>query len=194
MAELTDLVRAAFPNTPLLRLSAKTGQSFEALTELLDQRGNFGRKILDIDYDVYAEGEAELGWLNSSIRVAADKPLSLDAFLLDVVSRLQQSLSKHGGEVAHLKAIGLSEVSFGVANLVSSASRPELSLPARGEVKELDLIVNARVALDPELIAEQVRQTVTAACTERGATAEFHTMQSFRPGRPQPTHRYAVAK
>ena len=194
LTELTDLVHAAFPGTPLLRLSAKTGRGFEALTELLDQRGNFGRKILDIDYDVYAEGEAELGWLNSSIRVSADKPLSLDVFLLDVIDRLHHALRQLGGEVAHLKAIGLSEVSFGVANLVSSQSRPELSLPARGEVKELDLIVNARVALDPKLIAEQVRQTVTAACTERGATAEFHTMQSFRPGRPRPTHRYATAK
>jgi G3E family GTPase len=194
VAELTDLVRAAFPATPLLRLSAKTGQGFAALTELLDQRGSFGRKILDIDYDIYAEGEAELGWLNSSIRVAADKSLSLDAFLLDVVSRLQNELDRHGGEVAHLKAIGLSEASFGVANLVSSTSQPELSLPSRDEVKEFDLIVNARVALDPELIAEQVRQTVTAACAASGAAAEFHTMQSFRPGRPQPTHRYAAAK
>ena len=194
LAELTDLVRALFPGTPLLRLSAKTGQGFSALTELLDQRGNFGRKILDIDYDIYAEGEAELGWLNSSIRVAADKPLSVDDFLLDVIGRLREALAELGGEVAHLKAIGLSDVSFGVANLVSSHNLPELSLPARGEVKELDLIVNARVALDPGLLAEQVRRTVTAACAARNATAEFHTMQSFRPGRPQPTHRYATAK
>ncbi|MHB1423102.1 MAG: GTP-binding protein [Gemmataceae bacterium] len=194
VTELTDLVRAAFPATPLLRLSAKTGQDFEALTQLLDQRGNFGRKILDIDYDIYAEGEAELGWLNSSIHVTADKSLSLDAFLLDVIGGLHEALGRHGGEVAHLKAIGLSEVSFGVANLVSSSSRPELSLPARGEVKELDLIVNARAAIDPEVIAEQVRQTVAAACAARGATAAFHTMQSFRPGRPQPTHRYTSAK
>lgn len=194
LAELTELVQSTFSGTPLLRLSAKTGQGFEALTELLDQRGNFGRKILDIDYDTYAEGEAELGWLNSSIRVQSDKALSVDDLILDVIARLHQALGRLGGEVAHLKAIGLSEASFGVANLVSSQSQPELSLPARGEVNELDLIVNARVALDPELIAEQVRQTVTAACSERGATAEFHTMQSFRPGRPQPTHRYAAAK
>jgi G3E family GTPase len=194
LEELTNLVKKTFPGTPVLRLSAKTGQSFDALTALLDQKGNFGRKILDIDYDTYAEGEAELGWLNSSIRVSGAKPFALDTLLLDVVGRLQEALGRLGGEVAHLKAIGLSEVSFGVANLVSSKGRPELSLPARGEVTELDLIVNARVALDPELIAEQVRQTVTAACAARGATAEFHTMQSFRPGRPQPTHRYAVAK
>src|SRR5579884_1866991 len=99
LAELTDLVHAAFPGTPLLRLSAKTGQGFEALTELLDQQGNFGRKILDIDYDVYAEGEAELGWLNSSIHVTTDKPLSIDAFLLDLIQRLQNALSQLGGEV-----------------------------------------------------------------------------------------------
>src|SRR5579875_1638428 len=116
LAELTDLVHAAFPGTPLLRLSAKTGQGFEALTELLYQQGNFGRRILDIDYDVYAEGEAELGWLNSSIHVAADNLLSIDAFLLDLLQRLQNALSQLGGEVAHLKAIALSDVSFGVAN------------------------------------------------------------------------------
>jgi G3E family GTPase len=194
LADLSGLVSAAYPGVPVLRLSAKTGQGFEALTALLDQQGNFGRKILDIDYDTYAEGEAELGWLNSSIRVRGDRPFAVDDVLLDVVGRLQQALAQSGGEVAHLKAIGLSEVSFGVANLVSSQSRPELSLPARGQVTELDLIVNARVAVDPAVIEEQVRRTVTAACMARGAAAEFLTMQSFRPGRPQPTHRYAVAK
>ncbi len=194
LGELNGLVNRAFPGTPVLRLSAKTGQGFDALTALLDQPGDFGRRILDIDYDIYAEGEAELGWLNSSIHVAGSKPFALDALLLDVVGRLQEALARLGGEVAHLKAIGLSEVSFGVANLVSSHSQPELSLPARGDVTEMDLIVNARVAVDPAMIAEQVRQTVTAACAARGATAEFHTMQSFRPGRPQPTHRYATAK
>ena len=39
--------------------------------EVLDQQGQFGRRILELDYDVYAAGEAELGWLNSSLRVTA---------------------------------------------------------------------------------------------------------------------------
>jgi G3E family GTPase len=194
LTELTDLVHTAFPRTPLLRLSVKTGQGFEALTELLDQLGNFGRKVLDIDYDIYAEGEAELGWLNSSICITADKPMSIDAFLLDLVQRLQHVLNQLGGEVAHLKAIALADASFGVANLVSSANRTELSLPSKCQAKEFDLIVNARVALDPDRIAEQVRQIVTMTCSDHMATPQFHTMQSFRPGRPQPTHRYAAAR
>src|SRR6516165_2779167 len=89
LEELTNLGKASFPGTPVLRLSARTGQGFDALTALLDQKGHFGRKILDIDYDTYAEGEAELGWLNSSIRVEAESPFALDSLLLDVVARLQ---------------------------------------------------------------------------------------------------------
>ena len=67
----TGLVAAQFPGVPVLWLSAKTGEGFSALTEFLDLEGHFGRRILDIDYDIYAEGEAELGWLNSSLTVNA---------------------------------------------------------------------------------------------------------------------------
>src|SRR5262249_10050345 len=56
LEELAALVSQQFPGTPLLRASAKTGQGFDALIQLLEQEGNFGRKILDIDYDTYAEG------------------------------------------------------------------------------------------------------------------------------------------
>src|SRR5262245_2399136 len=39
--ELAALLARDYPGVPILRLSAKTGQGFEALTELLDQQGNF---------------------------------------------------------------------------------------------------------------------------------------------------------
>jgi G3E family GTPase len=189
--EVAHLVAAQYPGTPLLRVSALTGQGFEALTQLLDQEGNFGQKILDIDYDVYAEGEAELGWLNSSVRVTATQPFALDELLLEVVQELQQSLHTAGAEVAHLKAIGLCENSFGVANLVSSAGRPELSLSSRCRPQAADLVVNARVAIDPDVLRQHVQRVIDGACGSRNAEPAQAKTQSFRPGRPQPTHRYA---
>jgi Ni2+-binding GTPase involved in maturation of urease and hydrogenase len=193
LQELTSLVRAAHPRTPVLRMSAKTGEGFAAVAAFLDQQGHFGGHVLDIDYDTYAAGEAELGWLNGTLRVGGERPFALDALLLDVVGRLREALGGRG-EVAHLKAIGLADGAFGVANLIGSDSLPELSLPSRAEVSGAELIVNARVALDPVQIEQEVRQAVTAACQERGAAAQFGAVQSFRPGRPQPTHRYAGAK
>lgn len=190
--ELTRLVKQRFPATPLVTMSAKTGQGLEALTGLLDQQGVFGRKILDIDYDIYAEGEAELGWLNAGYRVEGPTAFDLDGLLLDVVQRIQAGLPD-GAEVAHLKAIGLTEGLFGVANLVASGMPPELSLASRERTAVVDLIVNARIAMAPEKLEQLVRDVVPQTTTAVGAGAHLVSMQSFRPGRPTPTHRYAEA-
>ncbi|MBI1831980.1 MAG: cobalamin biosynthesis protein P47K [Planctomycetes bacterium] len=191
--EMAQLVAAQFPGVPVLRVSAKTGLGFDAFHHLLDQQGAFGRKILDIDYDVYAEGEAELGWLNSSMRVTAAAAFDLDRLLLDVIAGLKQATRAVGAEAAHVKAIGLWEGFFGVANLVHSDGEPVLSLPSRCQVKETDLIINARVAMDPVPLQAIVEQVVRDVCTARGARTSDAKAQSFRPGRPTPTHRYAVA-
>jgi G3E family GTPase len=190
--ELSGLIEEQHPGVPVLRVSAKTGDGFGALTEFLDQRGTFGRRILDLDYDIYAEGEAELGWLNSSIIVSASKPFSLDRLLLDVISRLRDALARDGAETAHLKTIGLWEGFYGVANLVSSQSRPELSLPSNCQADRINLIVNARVAIDPKQLEAHVHGAVAEAARSLSATAEFRQTQSFRPGRPVPTHRMAA--
>jgi G3E family GTPase len=192
--ELAGLASKQFPGVPVLRMSAKTGAGFEALAALLDQQGAFGRKILDIDYDTYAEGEAELGWLNASFHLATPSPVGLDGLLLDVVKRLAATLRGRGAEIAHLKVIGLADGAFGVANVVSSGTEAELSLPSHAQTAEADVIVNARVAVDPAELEKLVRLTMADVSAGNKAKADTKTMASFRPGRPTPTHRYATAK
>lgn len=193
LTELHTLLDEKYPHTPRLPVSAKTGLGFEAYFEFLDQDGDFGRRVLDIDYDVYAEGEAELGWLNSSVQLSSTNDFDLDRLLLDLVGGLKERLAGDGLEVAHLKVIGLSAAAFGVANLVSRDLSPELSLPSFAKPREVDLVVNARVACDPEQLGRHVEQTVRDVCTAHGATPQFGATQMFRPGRPQPTHRMTAA-
>jgi Ni2+-binding GTPase involved in maturation of urease and hydrogenase len=195
LEKLMKLVTEKFPGTPILKVSALSGVGFEPLVELLDQDGGFGRKILDIDYDTYAEGEAELGWLNASVRLESPTGFSLDVLLMAVVNGLHTVLNRLGGEVAHLKVIGQEDGgAFGVANVVSSDSPAKLSLASGCKAKDADLIVNARVAIDPEVLDVEVKRIVTAECTKLGVTPTFRQSQSLRPGRPVPTHRYATAK
>lgn len=192
LEQLRTLVTSQFPGTPVMNVSARTGTGFDGLTDFLEQEGDFGRKVLDIDYDTYAEGEAELGWLNSSVRVTGQTEFALDEFLLNLIEQLKAELLAHGMEPAHLKAIGLWEGFYGVANLISSETPAELSLPSHQHVKEIDLVVNARVACDPEQLEQLVLRTVEQLCGSMGATADFRQTQSFRPGRPVPTHRMTV--
>lgn len=187
--ELQSLIEEEFPGRPVLRCSARTGAGFETLHEMLAQRGVFGRRAMDVDYDVYAEGEAELGWLNGQVTVHGTDPFSLDQFLMDLIGRIHSRLLAADAEAAHLKVIGLSDVSYAVANLVSNANGAELSLASSADTAEANVVVNARVAIDPQLLEEIVREELAAVSQATGLTHEVVSLQSFRPGRPVPTHR-----
>ena len=193
--ELVGLVTDQFPGTPVLRVSATTGAGFDGFTELLDQQGAFGRKVLDIDYDTYAEGEAELGWLNATARLTSAAPFDLDALLTAILGELADVCRALGGEVAHMKLIGMDDAgAFAVGNVISSDTAPKLSLPSGLKPREAELIVNARVAIDPTVLEAEVKRVVVGQAAQAGAAAEFRTSQSLRPGRPVPTHRYKEVK
>ena len=189
IAEISSLLQTDFPERPIVNTSARTGAGFETLLEFLGQRGAFGRRLLDVDYDVYAEGEAELGWLNSQVTVRAARPFDLDKLLLDLIGRLREALADANAETAHLKVIGMADGNYAVANLVSSVNQPELSLASGCKVTQANLVVNARVATDPEMLEGLVRSQIALACEALGASQHVDTLQSFRPGRPVPTHR-----
>ena len=84
---LVELARKANPGAPVVPISARTGQGFDRLMELIDGRSQVAGRVLVLDYDRYARGEAELGWLNCRVKVSSVELLfALDDLLMDLVS------------------------------------------------------------------------------------------------------------
>ncbi len=186
---LTRLLSEQYAHIPVIRLSAKSGSGFGALCEFLDQPGAFGKRIMDVDYEIYAEGEAELGWLNCQAKLTAANSIDLDEFLMQLLGRLHRRLIGVDAEVAHLKAIGMAEGVYAVANLVSNSDEPVLSLPSCWQGHDIELVVNARVAVSPAELEALVRVELMAQAEASGAEVQIRNLQCFRPGRPVPTHR-----
>src|SRR5262245_11566959 len=182
--ELERLLSDHYPDMPVLRTSAKTGQGFEALARFLEGRGEFGNRVLALDYEQYAAGEADLGWLNSSLLVQGRAPFDLDQLLLGTVTRLHRSFAAAGVETAHLKVIGQWEGAFAVANLVDSRSAPELSFPSQRRVPKAHLTINARVAAEPALLETHIADALQAVATAMHLEIVDRHTQSFRPGQP----------
>ena len=187
--ELQALIEAEYPGRHILRCSAKSGEGFDALIAMLEQRGQFGRRVMEVDYDVYAEGEAELGWLNSQVTVNSESEFPLDELLMELIGGVHGRLLSSNAEAAHLKVIGLCDVSYAVANLVSNATGAELSLASSAKTKMANVVVNARVATDPAELEMIVREELDAVCSARSLSHQVVSLQSFRPGRPVPSHR-----
>src|SRR5262249_32731595 len=106
-----------------------------------------------------------------------------------LVSRLQDAIREEHAEPAHLKVLGAADETTAIANLVSSTNDAELSIASDGQVSQAELTVNARVAIAPETLAKLVKRESAALAEEYGLTCKVHDLQSFRPGRPVPTHR-----
>ncbi|HWL11155.1 MAG TPA: GTP-binding protein [Planctomicrobium sp.] len=189
--EISTLCEQKFPGTPILHISAKTGEGIDQLIEFLAQEGDFGRKILKIDYDIYATGTAELGWLNSRLTVTGEHEFLLDDVLVGCVLQLQTKFGENNIEPAHLKVIGLCDGFCGVANLISSSTDVELSVPSHCDIPEAEIIVNARVACDPAVLQELVAEAVNEVAERLQLEVEWGETQCFRPDRPVPTHRFA---
>lgn len=186
---LRDCVEEQYPGRPVIFLSAKTGENLEAVCQSLAGDAAARDQLMDVDYDVYAEGEAELGWLNATVSLTCSDPMPIDGVVMRIVDLIRTRLEARDAEPAHLKVFCSSGDAVGVANLVSSDTATTLSVASQAEGKALTLIINARVSLGPEALQESVANAVDALAVEFAADAEMRSVESFRPGRPVPTYR-----
>ena len=189
--ERSRLVRFAEeinPQAPVVLVSARTGQGFDRLMELIDGPGRVAGRILDLDYDRYARGEAELGWLNSRFVVSGPATFSLDELLREVGSRLGRCTRGPGGRGRPSQDQRRAGSLYAVINQVDGRAG-ELSIASGGEAAEAELTVNARVAIDPAILEREVAKAVEQVCSDRGLHCETLASRSLRPGRPVPVHR-----
>jgi G3E family GTPase len=196
LGRITQLILARYPGKKVLPLSARTGTGLAELVAELNRAAELRTDTPAMDYDIYAEGEAELGWLNCTVtlRTRADsKPVEVDRFLADFVERLATACLASDAEPAHLKVLATAATTSGTAsaivNWVCSDVPPEISVASNAAAEAVTLTVNARVALNPEVLAELVRTVAAEAAQAWSLSAEVTDMQNFRPGRPMPTHR-----
>jgi hypothetical protein len=77
----------------VIAIAGQTGAGFDAWRTLLEEDGAANRNIVEIDYDTYAEGEAELGWLNMDLALDAGAPFDSDALARDLVDSLVDALA-----------------------------------------------------------------------------------------------------
>jgi Ni2+-binding GTPase involved in maturation of urease and hydrogenase len=184
------------PDAEQFVVSARHGDGLTAWFERI-AGAELGRAAApDVDYDLYAEGEALLGWLNCTYRVTAlGDAFDGNRLLQDLAGRIQALLATCGFEVAHLKMTLTPDEAggdIGVCNLVRNESRAEQSHALREPLAGGTLIVNLRAEADPDELLTAGVASVAGAAEAVGAHAELEHQEHFRPARPVPTHRMAA--
>ena len=190
---LRAVLAGDFPQAEILLVSAREETGMKAWFDRLNSGEAGTRAAMAVDYGIYAEGEALLGWLNATVRLSADVEFDGNLFLTDLAARLQSGLSERGAEVAHLKMTLDSGGALGdlaVINLVRNDFVPELSQELDDSISGGELIINIRAEVPAPVLREVVERSLAdAATTDPNVKAVIDHLEFFQPGKPVPTHR-----
>ena len=187
---LAAALEEAYPGSPVLRVSARDGAGIEAWLDRVLADGDLAESAPEVDYEIYAEGEALLGWLNASVSVKADLEIDGNDLLRRIAARVRAGLGE--AEIAHLKMTLVPHEDagdIGVLNLVRTDGTAEMSHLLKEPLLGGELLLNLRAEADPELL----KQTVLDAIAACGCEARVRHLEHFRPGKPEPTYRMAFA-
>jgi G3E family GTPase len=185
---LAALAKQEFPGTPVIALSARTGWGFDSWLALVAEGKTAGERIVEVDYDVYAEGEAVLGWLNAHVKLEVATVGDWKALSTDLLRRMQEALTTSSSETAHVKVFLWTADGCVSGNFTRSGETPWVSGDVAGRSREAFLLVNARAQLSPELLRANFEASLRG-CSGTAFVPHILSLECFKPARPVPTHR-----
>jgi MIP family channel proteins len=188
--EIGEMLRSEFPEAKISLISSRTGEGVNGwLAEAMNVE-NSGKRLLDIDYDTYAEGESVLGWLNARFGLSVEENIDWADVSRRYLETVQKKLQSVGAQIGHVKLFLSAGEQHMTANLTANDG-PVLIQQGDGplEGRDAEMTFNARVQMDPD----QLKQMSLDVFREQFPNVAVTTLgiRSLRPGRPQPTFRYS---
>lgn len=184
---LKDKVKLNFPDADVMTVSAITGDGIDQWLNEVLHRTDAGRRLVEIDYDVYAEGEAVLGWLNTTIELYGERT-NWDVFARNLMQDLSQQFDGSNVSVGHVKIILEAGLNYLSGNLTGLSETLNFRGSA-GTGSEARLTLNARVEMSPEDLEQIVRKTLELSANGT-LNVKIVALSCLSPGRPKPTFRF----
>lgn len=185
--EIREVIKEMNPQAHMISYSSITGKGLDKILATILSDDVSARSPVDIDYDVYAKAEAELGWYNGTFRFHAKD--RVDAY--DLGTKVLRGVAAQFGadDIAHAKVMVQSaKMSMKLSAVLQNITVDNVagSRYAEGDVI---LTVNARVVSSPETLRQVVRQSVQRAMEQSNIAMGGFDDDCFSPSRPNPTHR-----
>jgi hypothetical protein len=113
---------------------------------------------------------------------------------LPIAGGVRDRPSAAGLEIAHFKMTLAPEGSagLGVANLVATDARLDTAVRLTGPIAGGTLTVNLRGEADPDQLRGVVHIALDQGMSLLGVSADVERSDHFRPGRPEPSYRFAA--
>ena len=187
-------------------VSTTTGEGLDEWFSYLMRATSAPARLMEVDYERYAAGEALMGWYNAALSLhSTGKPVDGNKLLTQLAGEIMTDLEGEGVELAHFKmSLKTSAMptarktlgkeagnngagSLGVVNAVRNGQKPTLSRRLGGPVVAGEFLVNLRAEGAPEILEAVVGRHLDK--TRAAVRFVWREKCAFRLGRPVPVHR-----
>ena len=142
-----------------------------------------------LDYDIYANAEEYLGWLNATIKLTPNKSFYLEEFVRNIGLEMQAEFIRKGFEAAHVKLMGQNGYRVIKGSLANSNNEWEWNDQDQDFYTEMTLLINARILAQPDQLSDTTISVVSKVSDQWNVGTIIDYLECFSPARPNPTYR-----
>lgn len=186
---ISEHLQREFPDKTILFHSSFEENGIQKWINTMISFQQSERASLDIDYNIYGDGEAQLAWLDESMTIVSSRENAV-AIAKDIISHVDHDIKEKQLMIGHLKffietADWKKKISI-TTTLPISFYRPE-----ENNSQQAHLLINARVQTEPSVLQGIVTGTLNEMVKKYDCHIIVEKWSAFKPGFPTPTHRIA---
>ena len=176
-----------FSEKTILYQNSFDENNIEKWMSALEQFEPSDRASLAINYDMYADGEAQLAWLDESITIVS---IQKNAVMIaqEIISQIEHDIKGKKLAIGHLKFFIETE-SWKKKISISSSLPLSFFTPEKDDTAQAHLLINARVETEPAVLQQIVNDTLKQMVQKHDCNIMVEKWSSFKPGYPKPLHR-----
>ncbi len=191
LARWEQEIQSQRPDCPIYRMSGQSGDGLDTWLEVVLGRQSTDPTSLIIDYDLYAQAEERLGWLNACGQVRANQLSDMGFWVEELARQMASGLRDQGLAVAHLKILALDGATVCKGSLVGQVWTWDRPAGPAHVSHGWEFVLNLRAVAAPASLEEGLWKSLAQNQAMHGARYYITHLEAFVPLAPKPVHRVA---
>jgi len=188
IAEAIAFIRSINRHAEIIPYSIEDDKLIEVMSEniLKDSLDDVVLKSAELDYEVYAAAEAELGWYNGSWEFITENVFSQSEYLFNLSELFND---KSLGTVSHGKVFLMTKDSSVKLSFVEGKVRSETVQAGNDQCNTCRVVLNIRAKSHPDMIENIVEKNITELAQRYKGENKTYRYKSLIPSPPKPEYR-----
>ena len=177
------------PGRPIYRVSGYSGEGLDTWLEVVLGRQSMDPESLLIDYDLYAQAEETLGWLNARGQIRTSQLSEMGPWVEELARHMAIGLRDAGLSVAHMKVLAKDGDAVCKASLVGQMWTWDRQAESGHVSQSWEFLLNLRAVAAPAALEEWLWKSLAQNQAAPGARYYITHLEAFAPLAPKPVHR-----